>query len=368
MKKLETTFNKSLIKFYSKLLKLLLKNPSIVSFMRKTIKDQIDSSRTRNKWNEMGINVPPIVISSITSKCNLKCVGCYSNAKELNTENELSVDEYRNFLKQDQKLGIAINLLAGGEPFMRMDILNLAKEFDRMLFPVFTNGTLINEDVIDFLKNARNIIPILSIEGDKETTDSRRGNGIYDEVTDAMRKLNSEGIFFGVSATASSENFRQITSDPFIPNVMNWGAKVIFYEEFVPLKSGSDNLALNEVQREEFLQRVEEKTNEEKILSITLPGRDEKHGGCPAAGKGFVHLSPEGYLEPCPFAPFSIHNIRKTPLEEALNSGFFNHLRENHEKWVRKQGGCALWANREWVEKIRDNYTCQKPLYISESE
>ncbi len=354
MKNFEKGFNKSLLKFYSTVMKLTLKNPSSIPNISKIIKNQVEASKVRNLNKDRGFSVPPVIISSITGKCNLKCIGCYSNAKKLNTSNELSVEEYRDFLRQSQDLGVSINLLAGGEPFMRMDILKLAKEFPKIAFPVFTNGTLIDDKAIEFLKNTRNIIPILSLEGNKNITDARRGEGVYDKVREGLEKMKKAGIFFGVSVTSTSGNFRYITSDEFIKKIIDFGAKIVFFEEFVPLKKGSEYLSLDNNQREEFLQNVDDKRKEGKVLFVVLPGRDEKYGGCPASGKGFIHLSPEGFLEPCPFAPFSVHNIRETSLKEALSSEFFLYLRENHDKWQRKNGGCGLWSNREWVIKIRD--------------
>ncbi len=53
---------------------------------------------------------------------------------------------------------------------------------------------------------------------------------------------------------------------------------------------------------------------------VVFPGDEEQFGGCLAAGRGFVHVGPDGSLEPCPFAPYSDVSLKTTPLREALGS------------------------------------------------
>lgn len=71
-----------------------------------------------------------------------------------------------------------------------------------------------------------------------------------------------------------------------------------------------------------------------------------------ASGRGFVHVSAEGDLEPCPFSPFSDTNLREVPLREALNSHFLHAIRESGEHLSESEGGCALWTKRQWLETL----------------
>ena len=82
---------------------------------------------------------------------------------------------------QSEELGIEFILLAGGEPFIRKDVLLQAGNHSNIIFPIFTNGTKIDESYIKLLEQKRNLIPVISIEGHKETTDKRRGEGIYEK-------------------------------------------------------------------------------------------------------------------------------------------------------------------------------------------
>ncbi len=85
---------------------------------------------------------------------------------------------------------------------------------------------------------------------------------------------------------------------------------------------------------------------------IAVPWDEEEQGGCLASGRGFVHISASGDLEPCPFAPYSDASVRSSPLREALQSRFLRAMRENHALFAETEGGCALWKNKEAVEAL----------------
>ncbi|MDD5683675.1 MAG: radical SAM protein [Mesotoga sp.] len=353
-------FNDSLRNFFGTAIKIAVKNPVQIAFMAKTAKNQREAAAVRDRYEAEGLHVPPVMIASITSKCNLNCVGCYSNAKKLRTDREITASHFRSILEQSVELGISIVLMAGGEPFMRKDILQTAAEFPQILFPVFTNGTMIDENTVEWLKEHRNIVPIVSIEGNEGDTDTRRGAGIYRNALEVIDSLKESGSFFGVSITATSQNHIKITERRFVDSVVKLGAKLVFYIEFVPLTPGTMNLVLSQTQKLELADRIDALRKNSASLFVSLPGREATYGGCLAAGRGFIHLSPEGFVEPCPFAPFSVHNLKETSLREALESEFLKVLKENHMKWKSKDGGCGLWSNREWVESVRQSTAVEK--------
>ena len=90
--------------------------------------------------------MPPILIASLTRRCNLQCEGCYSRAlrpHEAVAEAELSDDRFMEIFSEALGLGVGIILLAGGEPLLRRKLVEGASKFKGILFPLFTNGTLI---------------------------------------------------------------------------------------------------------------------------------------------------------------------------------------------------------------------------------
>ena len=104
-------------------------------------------------------------------------------------EEQMTSAQWEDIFKQAKALGVSFILLSGGEPLMRKDVIEKASQTKEVIFPVFTNGTLIGEEYRRMFDANRNIVPMLSIEGDQSTTDTRRGKGIYDELINTMDSL-----------------------------------------------------------------------------------------------------------------------------------------------------------------------------------
>ena len=105
-----------------------------------------------------------------------------------------------------EEIGISFILLAGGEPLLRWDVIQEAGKKPGILFPVFTNGTFIGDKYMELFDQHRNLIPVISIEGNKEKTDYRRGEGVYDKLISVMDGLCEKDLIFGASVTVTSAN------------------------------------------------------------------------------------------------------------------------------------------------------------------
>jgi len=147
-------------------------------------------------------------------------------------------------------------LLAGGEPFLRREIIQLAGQWERIVFPVFTNGTMFDEDYFLLFDRKRNLIPVLSMEGPQAETNRRRGEGVYQVLTDVMKCLGRKGIFYGVSITVTSENIKTVTDKDFLSQLFQNGCKIVFYVEYVPVTPGSKHLAPASKEREFLEERL----------------------------------------------------------------------------------------------------------------
>lgn len=262
----------------------------------------------------------------------------------------MTSEQWAVIFSQAAEIGVAVIMLAGGEPLLRRDIIDLTRLYKNTVFPVFTNGFLIDDDLISRLRKQSNLIPIISLEGFEQDTDIRRGRGVFEVINDRMTLLAENGIFFGASITVRSDTFDDVTSPEFINRMRDAGCRLFIFVEFVPIDSGSASLALTVEQRRRLMNI--ERAPGKKSVCIVFPGDEEQYGGCLAAGRGFVHVNPWGGLEPCPFAPYSDINLRRTPLREALRSRLLTAIRDNHHRLTETSGGCALWAQREWVEKL----------------
>jgi MoaA/NifB/PqqE/SkfB family radical SAM enzyme len=289
---------------------------------------------------------------SITSRCNLHCRGCYARARHASRRPELTDAQWTDLFAQAQELGVSVIMLAGGEPLMRPGILDVTRKFPGIIFPLFTNGLLLDDVVIARFRDQPQVIPVVSIEGWEPETDTRRGNGVFESVAAAAEKLRTAGLFFGVSLTVTRSNFEVVTGEGLVQALIGNGCSLFIFVEYTPAEPGTEDLTLLPAQRRELVQFSEGLQAKSRPVFIVFPGDEEQFGGCLAAGRGFVHVGPDGSLEPCPFAPYSDTSVAEKPFKEALASHLLKAIRDNHAELKETRGGCALWRKREWVESL----------------
>ncbi len=306
-------------------------------------------ARKRRRAAKAGLIVPPILITSITRKCNLDCVGCYSKALRPGAAPELSDEAFLGLFEEAVDLGVGTILLAGGEPLMRRSLLEATSRMKGLLLPVFTNGTLMDEAFMDRAASS-SLVPVLSIEGEEGDTDARRGQGIHQAVLARMQALRSRGALFGASVTLNSENADLVLSPDYLAALGKAGISVLFLIEFVPASPGTAQLVLGPGQKQRLLSRPGFAALPYPV--VILPGDEEAYGGCLAAGRGFIHLAADGRLEACPFAPFSDTSAESGGLAKALESPLMAEIRRHHGELTETSGGCALWNKAGWVASL----------------
>jgi MoaA/NifB/PqqE/SkfB family radical SAM enzyme len=325
-------------------LKTALKNPKELVFIARYAFFQRRAARIRRAYENRGEHIPLFLIASIAARCNLQCAGCYHHA--LRQEDgagmtELDAGEWARLFQEARALGIPFILLAGGEPLLRPDVLRAAAKARGILFPVFTNGTLLEGEMLRLFEKRRALIPVLSLEGGKTLTDARRGSGVFDQIGAGFAALFSRRIPFGISITVSGGNMKRVTEKTFIDAARKQGCAFIVYVEYLPA-DGKPEGALSGGEREELAARIAAARLASPLLIISFPADEKESGGCLAAGRGFFHINPWGGAEPCPFSPYSdtqlhtasLRDALKSPLFQALNSGGF--LRAPHH------GPCRL--------------------------
>ena len=356
----ETSFkdilDRSLRIFFSDAVRVTLRNPFQAFYFFQTVRWQKRSARLRSHFDRQGTKVPPIMIFSITNRCNLHCKGCYHHALQRTGKQEISIEKVKSIFSEAESLGISFCVIAGGEPLVREEILDITMEYPKILFLVFTNGILINEKIIRKLKGRQNFIPVISMEGYEDGTDGRRGKGIYQRLQHVVKQLGNKHIFWSVSLTLTRSNFDEVTDKGFIKSLLKLGCKLFFFLEYTPINEETGEWVVTNEQRNQLKIIRDVLRTEFRALFITVPGDEEEIGGCLSAGKGFIHINAEGDVEPCPFAPYSDANLMDTSLKEALQSDFLKEIRDSEEHLHETEGGCALWIKREWLRSLHNQH------------
>ena len=346
------SFDNSIRDFHRDLVRISRRDPRLALHFVRTALAQRKAAARRREAARAGVQVPPFMIMSVTRRCNLRCAGCFVQEHGQPAGDELTMAEIGTILREARDLGVSMVALAGGEPLTRPEIIDVAADFPEMLFPLITNGSLLDDPLLDKLQTLRNVIPVISLEGLEFETDARRGDGVYQRALDTMVRLQERRILFGTSLMITRRNFGVVTSRRFVRNLADRGAKLFFYVDYVPIKAGTEHLIPSQTQRglEPFTMML--LRSEFRAMFVAASASEKAYGGCVAAGRGFVHVSSEGDLEPCPFSPFSDTNLRQAPLRVALQSRLLRNIRESGEHLSESAGGCALWAKRDWVQSL----------------
>ena len=338
-------------------LKATLKNPKESAFMMRFASASRKASKLRLQHEKEGLHVPGFLIASITSSCNLHCAGCYSRCSHATVDarpvRQLTDEEWLRIFREADELGVSFILLAGGEPMIRRDVIEAAGRMPQILFPIFTNGTFLDERYFKLLDECRNLIPVMSIEGDRQITDERRGAGIYDRVIANMDKFRDRGLIFGASVTVTTENVEQVTSPEFLDGLIDRGCKLVIYVEFVPVTEEAAHLAPGEPERAYMAQAMAQlRRRYSEAVLLSFPGDELAMGGCMAAGREFFHINSHGGAEPCPFSPYSDVNVKETSLRVAIASPLFQKLQSQGVLSGEHVGGCVLYERRAQVEAL----------------
>ncbi|MDR4505784.1 MAG: 12,18-didecarboxysiroheme deacetylase [Candidatus Scalindua sp.] len=155
----------------------------------------------------------PVVVWNVGQRCNLKCVHCYSQSKDIAYPNELTTKEAKSMIDGLAEYGAPVILFSGGEPLMREDLMELITYArDKGLRAVIsTNGTMITEDKAEELKKFGLSYVGISLDGLKETNDKFRGiEGAFDDALQGIRNCLKLGIKVGLRFTINKRNAQDI--------------------------------------------------------------------------------------------------------------------------------------------------------------
>ena len=155
----------------------------------------------------------PVVVWNTTRACNLRCVHCYASALAQSDERELTTEQGYDLIEDLAAYGVPVILFSGGEPLLKRDILKLARfAADRGIRAVLsTNGTLIDEQTADQLRDARVAYAGISIDGLEKVNDRFRGvKGAFKAALNGIRNCQKAGLKVGLRFTMSKLNAGQV--------------------------------------------------------------------------------------------------------------------------------------------------------------
>jgi len=368
--------------FLSAMLRCVIKNMDKGCVSREIIKKIIDVLVENNliredqsyeqaieRFEEKYGELPPtFIVFSPTQICNLNCIGCYasSTSKTAATIPYPFVDKVVGEVHDD--FGGRFITISGGEPFMYRSegktLLDIFKKYNDMLFLVYTNGTLINEEAAQRLAKSANATPAISVEGFEKETDERRGIGTYKKILNAFECLRQAGVPFGISVTATSKNVDLLLTDEFYDFYFEeQGACYMWQFQLMPIGRGKDELDLmvNPEKRVQLYRKWEKLLSEKRYCLADFWNSGVLSRGCIAYGRsgGYFYIDWHGNVTPCAFIPYYVDNIYDLYNNgKTLSDALFSDFMKNGRKWQREYGLDNWKKPKNWLMpcSIRDHY------------
>ena len=172
-----------------------------------------DSGKLPSHLLQFSKDKKPVVVWNMGRRCNLKCVHCYAQSKDIEYKDELTTAQGKELIDDLAQFGAPVILFSGGEPTMRKDLPELAlyARSKGMRAVISTNGTLIDKKMAKVLKDIGLSYVGVSLDGMKETNDKFRGvKGAFDAALNGMRNCLAEGVKVGLRFTINKKNVKDI--------------------------------------------------------------------------------------------------------------------------------------------------------------
>jgi radical SAM protein with 4Fe4S-binding SPASM domain len=278
----------------------------------------------------------PIMAATIrvTKACNLRCPHCYVNAGQ-KLENELSLKEIKFVIDQLAELKVFSIFFTGGEPFLRKDIIKILEHTNKkgIGIAISTNGSFLNREILEKIKNLRFDLFQISIDGPKEIYESIRGKASWQRTIANIklaRSILKRKVGLGVVIMKNNWNLL----DKVIAKGINYGADRITL--MCLILSGRANERLNPSPGE-FLKSVNKIFDQYKVLQskakfskdTTVPSaliprewREKKlhRTFAPCSFPYYIAINSNGDVAPCDglfnYPEMIIGNVRKNSLSE----------------------------------------------------
>lgn len=331
---------------------------------------------------------PPFLISwNITKRCNLKCRHCYLDASELEGRSELTTLEAKKVVDEMASLNHqSMLILTGGEPLLRDDCLEVAGYAARQGITVVlgTNGTLLDSG------NVRRIVKSgvkgvgVSIDSSSPLYHDRfRGlPGAWQKTASGIDALSEQGVEFNIQLTVTKDNIDDIAQ--VIEYAIKKRARSVNIFFLVCTGRGHDMVDVTPEQYERVLSFLVEAARlyEDRIMVrarcaphfLRIAHSADPDGplvkgatsGC-IAGTGYMRITPEGYVTPCPYMPTLAGNIKETGLKQIWEEAdIFKTLRGKRYDGRCKEceyseicGGCRARALSTTSNVMGEDHWCE---------
>ncbi len=289
---------------------------------------------------------PAFLFLSVTDQCNLSCQGCW--VTPCSPRRELSLESLDAIVQQCKQQGSFFFGILGGEPLLHKGLFELFARHPDAYFVLFTNGTLITDEIARELRRLGNVSPLISIEGSSTVSDERRGGlDVFERTMAGLEQCRRHRLVIGAATSVCRSNLTDLVTDTFIEDLARRGVHYLWYYIYRPVgPKPAPELALSPEQIVDVRRFIVNSRARAPLAVVDAYWDADGQALCPAAVGMAHHIGPGGEIEPCPPLQFALDHINDgRPLAEIFDqSAFLKAFREFSSRSTR---GCIIMEQPE---------------------
>lgn len=288
----------------------------------------------------------------LTFRCNNNCIHCYCNIPandRAEMSKEMDTFMINRILGQIADEGCLWLMITGGEPLLRPDFkeIYLYAKKKGILITLFTNGTLIDEKMADFLADWMPYSIEITLYGASEKTyeDVTRIHGSYKKCMKGIELLLERKIPLELKTMAIRQNVHELS-------VMKKYAEDLGLKfRFDPIinarldmckNTQSTRINVEDVVRLDLEDEKRLKEWKEFCEKYIIPPDSDKLYTC-GAGVGSFHIDPYGNLTICIMARKDKYNLRVGRFRDGWYN-FIKGLRDKPQSMDNRCSSCELMS------------------------
>ncbi|MBI5773929.1 MAG: radical SAM protein [Verrucomicrobia bacterium] len=315
----------------------------------------------------------PIVVWNITRRCNLKCIHCYSDSDAREYPGELTWEQCQSVVDDLAQFAVPAVLLSGGEPLIHPRFFDLAgyARGKGLRLTISTNGTLIDRDAAQRLKDLGFSYVGISLDGIGATHDHFRGKqGAFDKTVAAFRHCKAVGQKVGLRLTLSAHNVADL--DHILDFIEAEGIDRVCFYHLVYSGRGSNVVDVTHEQTRVAVDKIIDRTarwaasgKPREVLTVDQPVDGAylylrllkenptrasevmdllkwNGGGANGSGTGIGNIDTQGNVHPDQFwQSLTLGNVKQRPFSEIWRDESNPTLAALRRRNGRLEGKCA---------------------------
>lgn len=267
--------------------------------------------------------VPALGSIELTHRCNLRCIHCYLDTPAEDHQ-ELTTSQWLAIIDQIAAAGCLNLLITGGEPLLRHDFAEIYQHAKRkgMLVTIFTNGTLINEPILELFGDLPPYAIEITLYGASQKTyeSITRVPGSFAKCMQGVRNIKKTNLRLNLKTILMKTNQHELAEIRAVAHELDVGFRLdsaIFPRmdgDPAPIKlrvppPEAVSIEFADPQRllewQEFFHQMQDTPEEDKLFTC-------------GAGLTTFHVDSTGNLSPCLMVRDPAYNL----LQGSFNKGW----------------------------------------------